>query len=243
MVTLAPGYIAIAKPKEPLSTGLQSGETVVVEGVFDGVGGSLGMSSAGGTQQGGAQLLILNEATLKSALQKGSARDVTKEPAIPALTASATPASSEPVKMQGAPLREFDTIVRRIGAAGTVKMIMATRGVLLEDRPQQKRARQKLTSTLDSFGGRGPARADSAACVVAAYSDQKAVIELEAEGSNASNARVVSTLVGTVAKVYCDLKLSPSGIVIPNGSALRRETNAWVSFNDAEVTKRLDQIK
>ena len=66
MVTLAPGYIAVAKLKTPLSSGLQLGKVVVVEGAFDGVGGSLTSFRAGpDVVLLPDQSLILSDATLR----------------------------------------------------------------------------------------------------------------------------------------------------------------------------------
>jgi len=63
MIVIQPGYIVIPKMSTPIGA-YSTDKTLLVEGVYDGVGGELGTFSAGGSQTGGAKLLIVKDATV-----------------------------------------------------------------------------------------------------------------------------------------------------------------------------------
>lgn len=75
--------------------------------------------------------------------------------------------------------------------------------------------------------------------VVAAFCDEEVQVEAHSDGSAA---KITSDLNNTVAKVYSDLVLPESKVIIPKGTVLRTgETRT--AINDPEIERRLDAIE
>lgn len=66
MIVIEAGYIVIPKMSKPINA-YASGTKLVVEGVYGGVGGSIGAFSPGGSPTGGAQILMVKDATVTPA--------------------------------------------------------------------------------------------------------------------------------------------------------------------------------
>ena len=63
MIVIKAGYIVIPKMNKPIDAYREDAK-LLVEGVYDGVGGELGTFSAGDNPMGGAKLLIVRDATV-----------------------------------------------------------------------------------------------------------------------------------------------------------------------------------
>lgn len=146
------------------------------------------------------------------------------------------------IKLEGKAREEFDSIVRTAGAAGSARLLKNTLDVLLEDQPRSKRPTKSNSTLEEGFAGRDMVKGARNDCTVAAYSDHSPTT-FESSG-NGSNTKVTSSLTGAYAKVYCDLKLHRSDVLIPKNSVLYREDSRWVSVKaTAEVERQFEAIK
>jgi len=216
-----------------------------------------------------AVLVVLAVASL---IFNGCSTEPAKSVQTPTVNASPTASSTQAavevtpsplikeVRLNGRIGEQFDSIVKRV----SVDLINDEESVAIdlmrtmaEDFPQQMgriyattvggrkipvkvHPGGKVEVTASGFGGRDTIESDKGACAIAIYSDKKAQIEF---ASGASKGKIVSPLASATAKVYCDLTVSNSGVVIPTGTMLRRESKVWVSFKDQEAEKRLDALK
>jgi len=182
-------------------------------------------------------------------------------------TAVATQAATDPVapssfpkidRLNGRASDQFDSIVKRVSVDlinAEERVAVSLMRTLAEDFqmgekyattvsgrevPVKVHPGGKVEVTASGFGGRDTIESDKGACAIAIYSDKKAQIEF---ASGASKGKIVSPLASAVAKVYCDLALPDSDLVIPAGTMLRREAKVWVSFRDQKAEKRLDALK
>ena len=158
--------------------------------------------------------------------------------------ASLGPQSAErkSFRVDGPGGERLDMIVRRIGASSMSNDSQETLDAILSDRPAARPNKTtKLSSTTSGFSGAGTVKSTSPqGCTAAAYSDRETKFESRGDGSQPS---ILSPLIGTFVKVFCDLPLEGTTVVIPNGTVLRRDDGGWASTADASALKRLDSLK
>jgi hypothetical protein len=133
---------------------------------------------------------------------------------------------------------EMDEIIARIGAREEGRMLASTIAVLSEGHARPQRS-AKVTGTVGGFSAMGTAGAGKGACKIASYTDAEVKVEANGDGSNA---KIVSSLIGTIAKVYGNLTLQASNTVIPKGTVLKRSEQGWKAISDPAAEKRLDEI-
>lgn len=155
-----------------------------------------------------------------------------RQPETAQQASASTPANV--FRVEGAASTELDEIVGRIGARQEGKMLASTINMLSEGHARPQRG-ARVNSTIGGFSAKGTA----GTAQIAAYSDSQIKIEANADGSNA---KITSPLTGTVAKVYANLTLPRSKVMIPKGTVLRRDETAWIADKDPKLESRLAEI-
>jgi len=151
-------------------------------------------------------------------------------------TTAATPGNKDSI-VEGAVAEELDQVVREVSGRGLSKSLSSFISMLSEGHaPPQRSA--KMNATQGGFAIRGRYKSGKQNCEISAFSDAEISIESNGEGSDA---RIASPLNYTFVKLYNDLSLQKSGVVLKKGSVLKREANGWVAVKDKEAEKRLDE--
>lgn len=165
----------------------------------------------------------------------------TQQPNNPNTAVAATPAleKQEYLRLEGAAGASFDSIIEQAAARELGQVMKFTIATLTEDLRRPPRS-AIFTGTVGGFDVRDTVKLGTGNPVVAVFCDNEVEVEAHSDGSNA---KITSDLTGTVAKVYGDLLLPESKVMIRKGTILRRSGGSWTAFNDAEIEKRLDGIE